>query len=55
VELCQKAVRRLNSLRPKFVIVCGDLVHHVPVMYPDTDPEIRTRQVRVCLVACFGL
>ncbi len=45
VALCEEAVRRLNALRPKFAIVCGDLVHHVPIMYPDTDPEIRTRQV----------
>lgn len=29
----------------RFAIVCGDLVNHVPSMYPDTDPEIRTRQV----------
>jgi hypothetical protein len=29
----------------RFAIVCGDLVNHVPIMYPDSDPEIRTRQV----------
>lgn len=46
VALCAEAVRQLNRLKPKFAIVCGDLVHHLPSLYPDTDPEIRTRQVR---------
>lgn len=45
VALCQEAVRRLNKLKPRFAIVCGDLVHHTPELYPDTDPGIRKRQV----------
>lgn len=50
MALCAEAVRHLNRLKPKFVIVCGDLVHHLPSMYPDTDPEIRTRQVGTTLM-----
>jgi hypothetical protein len=26
-------------------VVCGDLVHHFPGMYPHTNPGIRDRQV----------
>lgn len=46
-ELCRLAVQKLNQLkpRPRFAIVCGDLVHHFPGMYPDTDPGIRDKQV----------
>lgn len=45
--LCRMAVQKLNNLtpRPQFAIVCGDLVHHFPRMYPHTDPAIRDRQV----------
>ena len=38
-------MQHINRLKPAFVVVCGDLVHHVPEIYPNTDPEIRTRQV----------
>lgn len=46
-QLCRLAVQKLNQLkpRPRFAIVCGDLVHHFPGMYPDTDPSIRERQI----------
>lgn len=46
MALCEQAVRQLNALRPKFAIVCGDLVHHMCELYPDSDPGIRERQVR---------
>jgi hypothetical protein len=35
----------LSFVTLRFAIVCGDLVNHMPSMYPTTDPEIRTRQV----------
>jgi len=45
LQLCQEAVDTINRLKPRFVIVCGDLVHHMPELYPNTDPNIRTSEV----------
>merc|ERR1711988_426514 len=45
MELAELAVEFVNMVRPRFAIMCGDLVHHVPELYPNTDPHIRDQQV----------
>jgi len=45
IELATKAIETLNKLQPKYAIICGDLVNHVPEMYPKEDPNIRNLQV----------
>ena len=45
IELATKAIETLNILQPKYAIICGDLVNHVPEMYPKEDPNIRNIQV----------
>lgn len=52
MALCEKAVEEINKLKPVFVCVCGDLVHHLPEIYLESDPGIRTRQVEDFKVCC---
>lgn len=34
-QLATEAVRHINSIKPKFAIICGDLVNYLPVLYPN--------------------
>jgi 3',5'-cyclic AMP phosphodiesterase CpdA len=43
--LAQAAVRHINRLKPKFVVVCGDLVNALP-NGPEPRPEQQAAQVR---------
>mmetsp|Transcript_17496 Transcript_17496/g.30836 ORF Transcript_17496/g.30836 Transcript_17496/m.30836 type:complete len:389 (-) Transcript_17496:79-1245(-) len=45
IEYARKTVSAINALRPKprFVVVCGDLVN----AYPDKDPELNAAQVKI--------
>lgn len=43
--LAQAAVQHINRLKPKFVVVCGDLVNALP-NGPDPKPEQQEAQVR---------
>jgi hypothetical protein len=36
MELSKKAVEQINRLKPRFAVICGDLVHHLADIYPDT-------------------
>jgi len=48
LDKCRQAVEALNRLRPKFAIVCGDLVNMWPANdpeHPTADPEKRQQQV----------
>jgi len=45
IRLAKLAVETINRLKPRFAIICGDLVHHMPELFSDTDSNIRTRQV----------
>lgn len=40
IVLLEKAVQQINKLDPRFVIVCGDLVHAWP-----HNPEVRAKQI----------
>jgi hypothetical protein len=45
IELSRKTVQAINALtpRPRFAVVCGDLVH----AYPDKQPELNAEQVKI--------
>ncbi len=45
IEHAEQAVRHLNRLRPRFAIVCGDLVNYIPELYPDQPAQLYARQV----------
>jgi len=45
IRLAKLAVETINRIKPRFAIICGDLVHHMPELFSDTDSNIRTRQV----------
>ena len=40
VAYLRAAARFVNRVRPKFVVVCGDLIH----AFPHADPDLRRRQ-----------
>uniref|UniRef100_A0A6B2LC37 Calcineurin-like phosphoesterase domain-containing protein n=1 Tax=Arcella intermedia TaxID=1963864 RepID=A0A6B2LC37_9EUKA len=44
--MSELAVLHLNRLHPRFAIICGDFVHHLPEIYPQFDPSVRERQIR---------
>mmetsp|Transcript_3578 Transcript_3578/g.6259 ORF Transcript_3578/g.6259 Transcript_3578/m.6259 type:complete len:330 (-) Transcript_3578:2665-3654(-) len=44
LELCSKAVSVLNTLRPAFVIVVGDLIHAHQQLYPDFPNIVQVAQ-----------
>src|SRR4051812_24606349 len=37
MQNCMMVVEKINQLKPKFVIICGDLVHAFPPSYPKTN------------------
>jgi len=39
--LAEESVQWINKLKPRFAIVCGDLIHS----FPTDDPEIRQAQL----------
>jgi len=43
LKLAQQSVKEINRLKPRFAIICGDLVHKYPEANPTSD--IRSRQV----------
>jgi hypothetical protein len=44
IELSRKAVEEINRLKPRFAVICGDLVHHLADLYPDTYDALRTKR-----------
>eukprot|EP01125_Pyxidicula_operculata_P012254 TRINITY_DN4020_c0_g1_i1.p1 TRINITY_DN4020_c0_g1~~TRINITY_DN4020_c0_g1_i1.p1 ORF type:complete len:310 (-),score=68.60 TRINITY_DN4020_c0_g1_i1:200-1129(-) len=45
-RLSELAVVQINKLMPKFAIVCGDMINHIPELYPKQDPNLREVQIK---------
>lgn len=55
-QLATEAVRHINSIKPKFAIICGDLVNYLPVLYPNYPYVAQSQTFRICVpLNCLGL
>eukprot|EP00172_Hildenbrandia_rubra_P002225 Plantae.Rhodophyta-Hildenbrandia_rubra.ctg29280.p1 GENE.Plantae.Rhodophyta-Hildenbrandia_rubra.ctg29280~~Plantae.Rhodophyta-Hildenbrandia_rubra.ctg29280.p1 ORF type:complete len:307 (-),score=64.69 Plantae.Rhodophyta-Hildenbrandia_rubra.ctg29280:1254-2174(-) len=44
VKICERAISKLNKIKPRFVVIVGDMVHHHPLIY-GVEKEVMNKQI----------